>query len=100
MGYRAQNREALSSYRLALALLDECQSDRLQVDPRLVIKRTDNVLTVTWRAHADTETVLLVVAGRDEQEEPAIVTFRPSGWRKLMWKCAGKIQSDAVAEAN
>ena len=77
---RTENKEALAVYAQIRSILDQIGTNRLQIEPRLTIKRDGNVISAIWRPYGFSETALCVVDGGDG--DPCVVSFRRGSWTK------------------
>jgi hypothetical protein len=88
--------EAIVFFELAKKLLAEYETDRLEIEPRLVLRRQANMLIVRWRLHGFTETALIGIDhGHDTL--PTITSYAPGAWRKILRRAAGASNNAVVA---
>lgn len=97
-GYGSQQNEgALTYFHMAKRLLAEAETDRLQIEPRLWIKKTQHVFVITWRPNGFTENALVALDHGDDAA-PTIVSYEPAGWMKILKRFYAGVINDAVAE--
>jgi len=71
--------EAIVFFELAKKLLAEYETDRLEIEPRLVLRRQANMLIVRWRLHGFTETALIGI-DHGHDTPPTITSYAPGAW--------------------